>query len=258
MKRKFTSLAFIIALSANFLLAQDLGKIVIRTANNSYPKFIVSLNGVRLSNEYSSSVAFNMLDEYQYRAKILFAGSTTMITYTMASEPKYLSKYVIMKDNFGNYAVMLESKSLMLDDQEPPTQTLTPTSTLAPTQTVATLPTTTATTKTQTVSTPATTSVVITAISSADFNDRLAAVKKATFDRDKIAKIKQVFKEEYLTCNQVGELVKIFPFDDDKMDVAKWCYKHTLDKKNYYKVEDHFTFDRYKKDLGNWVSSQPK
>lgn len=248
---KLIALVTVLTLNAS---AQDLGKIVIRNANNSFPKFIASLNGIRLSNDYAPTVSFNMLDEYQYRVKILQAGSTAMITYTLASEPKYLSKYVIMKDNFGNYSLMLESKSLMLDDQEPPTQTL------VPTQTLATVPATTAVTPTSaaTPTTAQSTSVVVTVISQAEFNERLNAVKKASFDRDKIAKIKQVFNDEYLSCAQVGELVKIFAFDDDKMDVAKWCYKRTLDRKNYYKVEDHFTFDRYKKDLGDWVSKQPK
>ncbi len=249
MKRIITTLAITVAFTAN-LLAQDLGKIVIHTANDSYPKIIASLNGVRLSNDYAHSITFSMLDEYQYRVKILFSGSTTMISYTLQSEPKYTSKYVIMKDNFGNYAIMLESKSLMaMDDQNVPTQTLTPTNTLA------TVPATLVTTKTPTV---APTTTVITAISDADFNDRMNSAKKASFDRDKIAKIKQLFEAEYLNTNQVGSMMKIFAFDDDKMDVAKWCYKRTIDKKNYFKVEDQFSFDRYKKDLGDWVSKQPK
>ncbi len=257
MKKTITYLALLILVASTSVKSQDLGKLMIRNSNKAFPNFIASLNGIRLSNDYTPSVAFNMLDEYQYRVKILQAGSTTMISYTLASEPKYLSKYVIVKDNYGNYSIMLESKSLIMDEPEVPTQTLTPvvTTTLAQTraqtnpvtQTVATTPTT-----------AASTSVVITAISSADFNDRLNAVKKVNFDREKIAKIKQVYDEEYLTCNQVGELVKIFPFDDDKISVAQWCYSRTIDKKNYFKIEDHFTFDRYKKQLGDWVSKQPK
>ncbi|MBK7310805.1 MAG: DUF4476 domain-containing protein [Bacteroidia bacterium] len=257
MKKTITYLALFILVVSTTVKAQDLGKLMIRNSNKAFPNFIASLNGIRLSNDYAPAVAFNMLDEYQYRIKILQAGSTTMISYTLASEPKYLSKYVIVKDNYGNYSIMLESKSLIMDEPEVPTQTLTPVVTTSlvqtktqinpATQTVAATPTT-----------AASTSVVITAISSADFNDRLDAVKKASFDRDKIAKIKQVFADEYLTTNQVGELVKIFPFDDDKLSVAQWCYKGTIDKKNYFKVENHFTFDRYKKQLGDWVSKQPK
>ncbi len=264
MKKTITYLALLILVVSTNVKAQDLGKLVIRNSNKAFPNFIASLNGIRLSNDYTPSVTFNMLDEYQYRVKILQAGSTTMISYTLASEPKYLSKYVIVKDNYGNYSIMLESKSLiMMDEPEVPTQTLTPvvTTTLATTR-AQTNPVTQTIPVTQTVAatptTAASTSVVITAISSADFNDRLDAVKKASFDRDKIAKIKQVYADEYLTTNQVGELVKIFPFDDDKLSVAQWCYKGTIDKKNYFKVENHFTFDRYKKQLGDWVSKQPK
>lgn len=263
MKKTFTYLALLVILVSTNGKAQDLGKLVIRNSNKAFPNFIASLNGIRLSNDYAPSVTFSMLDEYQYRVKILQAGSTSMITYTLASEPKYLSKYVIVKDNYGNYSIMLESKSLMLDEPETPTQTLTPvvTTTMTQTKTQITPVTQTVPATPSTVATPSTaqsTSVVITAISTADFNDRLNAVKKVSFDRDKIAKVKQVFEEEYLNTNQVGEIVKIFPFDDDKMSVAQWCYKRTIDKKNYYKVEDHFTFDRYKKQLGDWVSKQPK
>lgn len=260
MKKTITYLTFLIVVVSTSLKAQDLGKLVIRNSNKAFPNFIASLNGIRLSNDYAPTVTFSMLDEYQYRVKILQAGSTSMITYTLASEPKYLSKYVIVKDNYGNYSIILESKSLMLDEPETPTQTLTPvvTTTLAQTKTqiTQTVPATPSTVATPT--TAQSTSVVITAISTADFNDRLDAVKKVSFDRDKIAKVKQVYEEEYLTINQVGEIVKIFPFDDDKMSVAQWCYKRTIDKKNYYKVQDHFTFDRYKKQLGDWVSKQPK
>jgi hypothetical protein len=255
MKKTITILAFLIlaVITSN---AQDLGKMMIRNGNNAYPKFIASINGIRLSNDYNSTVSFTMLEENSYRLRILQAGSTNVLSYTLGSEPKYLSKYVIMKDNYGNYSVMLESKSLMLDN-EPEVPTATVQTQVTPT--VAVTPTVVATTTIATTPTvAASTSVVITAISSADFNDRLDAVKKASFDRDKISKIKQVYDEEYLTTNQVGELVKIFSFDDDKMSVAQWCYSRTIDKKNYFKVQDHFTFDRYKKQLGDWVSKQPK
>lgn len=255
MKKTITILALLVLVVSTTLKAQDLGKIIIRNGNNTFPKFIASLNGIRLTNDYNSVLTFSMLDENSYRLKLLQAGSTNVLTYTLASEPKYLSKYIIMKDNYGNYSIILESKSLMLDEPEVTTQTATPTTTLAAqvTKTVPITPTVVAT-----PTTAASTSVVITAISSADFNDRLNAVKKAAFDKDKIVKIKQVYNEEYLTTNQVGELVKIFAFDDDKMSVAQWCYKRTIDKKNYYKVEDNFSFDRYKKQLGDWVGKQPR
>lgn len=254
MKKIFLQLS-LLALTMSSIIAQDLGKLIIRNANSNYPKFIASLNGVRLSNDYSSSVSFNMLDDYNYKLKILQAGSSNLLTYTLTSEPKYQSKYIIMKDNFGNYSLMLESKSLMLDEPEIPAVT----NTVVNTQTVNVV-THTLASNTATVApivTPVNT-VVITNISKVEFDERLGAVKKTSFDDKRLEKAKQVFNDEILSTNQVIEVVKAFSFDDTKLDFAKWAYKNTIDPKNYYKVEDQFSFSGTKSALGDFVKKQPK
>ncbi|MDX2173794.1 MAG: DUF4476 domain-containing protein [Bacteroidota bacterium] len=254
MKKIFVQFLFVTAFIPSFF-AQDLGKLVIRNGNSNYPKFIASLNGVRLSNDYSSSVSFSLLDEYNYRLKILQAGSSNILTFTLTSEPKYQSKYIIMKDNFGNYSLLLETKSLMLDEPEIPAVT----NTVVTTQTVNVV-TPTLATNTATVApivTPANT-VAITNISKVEFDERLNAVKKTSFDDKRLAKAKQVFNDEILSTNQVIEVVKAFSFDDTKLDFAKWAYKNTIDPKNYYKVEDQFSFSGTKSALGDFVRKQPK
>jgi len=237
------------------LFSQDIGQIIIRNASPNEPKFIASLNGIRLSNQYASEVSFPYLDEFNYNLKILFSGSARMISFKVTSEPKYITKYVIVQDNFGNYKIMLESKSLDLGNntivQTPtlvPTVTLTPATTVVVTQTVAA--------PTQTFEPPVT--VVIEPMSTPEFNERLAAIKKTSFDKDRLSKSKQVFDDENLTTNQVIEVVKVFSFDDSKLDFAKWAYKITMDKKNYFRVEDHFSFNKSKNDLRDFVKKQPK
>ncbi len=254
--KKQLLLLFALIISSAFL-AQDLGRIVIRNASNGYPKFIASLNGIRLNNEYNSTVEYNFLDEYNYRVKILQAGSTNMLSFNLKSEPKYVSRYVINKDNFGNYAVILESKSLIMDGDPVVTNTFvnTPTvsvntPTVVVTQTVINTPTTAVSQES--------TAVVVTPMNSAEFNDRLNAIKKTSFDKDRLGKAKQVFEDETLSTNQVIEVVKVFSFDDSKLDFAKWAYKYTIDKKNYYKIDDHLSFGRSKAELREYVKKQPK
>lgn len=245
MKKIFLQLLIAITFTTS-ILAQDLGKIVIRNASNNYPKFIASLNGIRLTNEYAAMVAFPYLEENTYRVKILQAGSSNILTFAISGEPKYFSKYVITKDNVGNYSIILESKSLMLDGIDPETPVLT-TPTVTPPATVtavATMPIATAPT------------VSITNISAQEFNERLAAVNRESFDDKRLNKAKQVFDDEILSTNQVITVVKVFSFDDSKLDFAKWAYSRTLDKKNYYKVEDQFSFSSTKSNLGNYVKSQ--
>jgi len=249
MKKIFLQFSLLTLLTSS-MFAQDLGKLIIRNANVNYPKFIASLNGVRLTNEYNSSVSFNMLDDYSYKVKILQAGSTTILTFTLSSEPKYQSKYIIMKDNFGNYSVLLESKSLILDEPETPVVTTPTLNTVTQTVTINT-PTVVP------VSTPVNT-VAITNMSKAEFDDRLNVVKKTSFDDQRLVKAKQVFDDEILSTNQVIEVVKAFSFDDTKLDFAKWAFKNTIDPKNYYKVEDQFSFSGTKSALGDFVRKQPK
>lgn len=248
MKKISLLFLFIIALS-NAIISQDLGKISIRNGFANYPKFIASLNGIRLTNDYNSVFTFNMLDENMYKLKLLQAGSTTVLTYTLSSEPKYLSKYVIIKDNVGNYSVILESKSLMLDEPELPV--LTPTIPATPTNTA---PASTTVVATSTIAATPT----IAAISSTDFNERVAAIKKVSFDDQRLSKAKQVFDDEYMNTNQVMEVIKPFTFDDARLDFAKWMYKRTLDKKNYYKIDDLLSFGSSKDDLSKFIKNQPK
>jgi len=247
--------------------SQDCGKVIIHNAYGTYPYFIVSMNGIRTTNTYSSTIEFNCLDEFNYKLKVLQTGTSNMLSFNISSEPRYLSKFVINKDKFGTYSLILESKSLIMDEPEmPETQTNTTAPTVVPTNTrVVRMPT--AQPSGQQLAAPAaaintntvaSTSVTITNISKAEFDERLAAVKKVSFDDKRLARAKQVFDDEYLTTNQVIEVVKAFSFDDSKLDFAKWAYKNTMDKKNYYKVEDNFSFGSSKTNLADWIKKQPK
>lgn len=245
MKNKILLLLTVAAFITN-INAQDTGKIIIRNAANSYPKFIASLNGIRLINEYSDVQTFSYLDDTRYRLKLFQAGSGNLLTFTLSSEPKYLSKYLITKDNAGNYSVILESKSLMLDEPEP-VVTNTLVADPAVIHTVVTMP-----------PVISQTAVTITNMSKAEFDERLVAVKKTSFDDKRLAKAKQVYHDETLSTSQVIEVVKVFSFDDSKLDFAKWAYKNTIDPKNYYKLDDHFSFSGTKTALADFIMKQAK
>lgn len=271
MKNKFTITAILMIQSLLFF-AQNPGRVIIKNANANNPPFIASLNGVRVSNTYSSQVTFNFLEEQNYRVKILQSGSAKILNFNLTSDPEYVSIYVLNKDPYGNFALIMQSKSLMGD--EPVVSA--PTPTVPTTPTVATSTPTTPTspsnprlpkavkyelppsTTETTTATPTTTAIVINPISQTDFEERLESIKKTSFDKDKLEKTKLVFDGEYLYTNQVVEVIKVFSFDNFKLDYAKWAYKNTIDKKNYYKVQDQLSFSSSKNDLGAWLKKQPK
>ncbi|MBO5863840.1 MAG: DUF4476 domain-containing protein [Paludibacteraceae bacterium] len=72
-------------------------------------------------------------------------------------------------------------------------------------------------------------------------------VKDASFKDCKLALIEVGCIDNYFVCRQVLSLLKLFTFDDDKLEVLKIMSPYILDKENYEMLSEHFTFDKNKK-----------
>ena len=121
-----------------------------------------------------------------------------------------------------------------------------------PVTTVPTVPPTPTSTVPATPVTP-----VIKEMDAASFTEKLNTVKNESFDDSKLEKAKFVFDDEYLSSSQVASVAKAFSFETKKVEWAKFAYKRTVDKKNYFKVVDVLTFDVDKRDLQNWIKKNP-
>ncbi len=229
-----TNIAFVTVINA-----QDAGKIVISNGSVNYPKFIASLNGVRLANDYNLTTVFNYLDETNYKVKILQAGSVNVLSFIVNSTPNYISKYLIDKDNMGNYSIVLESKTLMNGQDVIVTNTL-----------INTPPS-------NTVAVPVNTVTSSPAMNQEDYTGMLEAVKKESFDSEKLDMAKTFFGKQNLSSVQVLGIVKLFSHEDSKITFAKFAYSRTVDKHNYYKVYDGFSFSSSKKQLSDYIKSNP-
>lgn len=222
-------------------IAQDYGRITIKNAANDSPTFIVSLNGVRVSNTYSTSVTFRYADETLYRIKILQSGSSQLLRFNLNNEIKYNSVYLLSRDNAGRYSLLLQSKSLMLTDNDDD---------LVQTNTVTTNPST-------VIAMEPMPEPVVTkpkAMSETVFKQKYEEVKAQSFDNDKIERIKEAFEYEFFTTNQVISLMKLFSFDDKKVEAAKFAYPQTLDHENFYKTYDQLSFGSAKTELKTWIN----
>ncbi|HQQ94782.1 MAG TPA: DUF4476 domain-containing protein [Bacteroidia bacterium] len=227
------------------LRAQECGKVVISNASKSSPAFIVSLNGVRLSNDYAQSASFKCLDENQYRLKILQAGASGALSFTISSEVKYLSNYLLAKDNVGNYSLVLQSKSLITEEKELETAVSTPAGAVA----------------TPTPVMPARSEAAVAvlyqgpvAMSEEVFKRKLEEVKSKNFDDEKVERMKDAFEHEYFKSSQVISLMKLFTFDDRRLEAAKFAYPKTIDQDEFYKTYDLFSFSSSKDNLKAWIS----
>lgn len=95
------------------------------------------------------------------------------------------------------------------------------------------------------------------AMSSQDFDNAMHQMEDESFDGDKMHIAKRVVDGNYVLSDQVRQMVKLFSFSSSQMDLAKYAYPKTYDQKNYYVVNDAFSFSSSKRELSQWLSTQP-
>lgn len=81
------------------------------------------------------------------------------------------------------------------------------------------------------------------------------SVQSKSFTAAQLAIAKQVADANCLLVSQVKEIIKIFDFEESKLEFAKYAYKHSCDIDNYYQVNDSFEFEGSVKKLDEYLKS---
>lgn len=82
------------------------------------------------------------------------------------------------------------------------------------------------------------------------------SIDSKVFREEKLTVLKQVIKTNCVSVNQVTELMELFEFEEDKLKVAKLCYPKTVDKGNYYQVNDSFVYSDSVSELEDFLNKQ--
>ncbi len=93
-------------------------------------------------------------------------------------------------------------------------------------------------------------------MSQGDFDSFKSSVQSKSFEDSKLTIAKQVLNNNCLTSGQVREVMKMFSFEDTRLNFAKYAYGHTYDTGNYYKVNDAFTFESSIDELNNYINGR--
>lgn len=93
------------------------------------------------------------------------------------------------------------------------------------------------------------------AMNSQSFSDFKQSLSNESFDNTRMNIAKSVINSNYFTTAQVKELLPLFSFEGNKLEIAKYAYKNTLDKSNYFSVADCFTFSSNKDELMRYIQN---
>ena len=92
------------------------------------------------------------------------------------------------------------------------------------------------------------------AINDREFSNVLQSVKKEWFEGNKVKSASQVISGNYFTSSQVKQLLQLFTFENNKLDLAKQAYSKTVDPGRYMSVVgDVFSFNSSRDELSRFI-----
>lgn len=87
-----------------------------------------------------------------------------------------------------------------------------------------------------------------------DFSSALSTIKKQNFEDSKLTTANQIANSNCLNTNQIGEIIKLFGFEESRLEFAKYAYTHCTDANNYFKINNNFQFSSSVDELNDFIN----
>lgn len=88
------------------------------------------------------------------------------------------------------------------------------------------------------------------------FQQLKQSIGNESFENTRLKVAKQFIATNYFTTAQVKELVLLFSFENSRLDIAKYAYDYTVDKGNYFLINDAFSFSNSKDALMDYIKNR--
>ena len=93
-------------------------------------------------------------------------------------------------------------------------------------------------------------------MSANDFNQAKETLREEWFENTRISTAKQIIDRNYFTSQQVKELLYLFTFENNRLEIAKYAFSKTVDQSNYFIVNDAFIMNNNKDELNRFIHQQ--
>ncbi len=93
-------------------------------------------------------------------------------------------------------------------------------------------------------------------MNNADFQKLKQTLQGESYDNTKLKIAKQFIAANYFNAAQIKELANIFSYENSKLDIAKFAYDYTVDKGNYFMVNDVFSYSSSKEALMEYIGAK--
>lgn len=95
--------------------------------------------------------------------------------------------------------------------------------------------------------------VVPYAMNPQDYDVAYQQISKESFDSSKLALAEQVVSMNPMSASQIAEICKLFSFESNKLEFAKYAYEFCVDRNKYFLLNDAFTYESSKRELNEFI-----
>ena len=86
-----------------------------------------------------------------------------------------------------------------------------------------------------------------------EFNQAKETLRREWLESSKVNLARQIFDRNFFTTQQVKEMLQLFSFENNKLDLAKHAYARTTDKRNYPTLNDVFAKRSSRDELARYI-----
>ncbi len=90
-------------------------------------------------------------------------------------------------------------------------------------------------------------------MSDREFDQVKYAISKEWFENNRMISARTIMDNNYFTTCQVKEFMQLFSYENNKLEVAKYAYRKTVDKENYDQINDAFSCNSSKEELARFI-----
>lgn len=92
-----------------------------------------------------------------------------------------------------------------------------------------------------------------TGMNARDYEEIVRVISKENFDETRLNTAKRMINVNPMSTRQIVDICKLFTFEANRLEFAKYAYNHCVDPNRYFLVNEVFTFDSSKEELDEYI-----